>query len=224
MHRFLANYFGHNIVDVQRYYNTNLIAEFGNKFGAHQLEVVNRNVDKEIAKNIDCFKVSDKNLDINLPEFKILTPEHMQRNGNFKIFNPSNSIFNAIVYRLEKGNSLAINNYNEYQIIGMHSWMLEEDGCIGKISVDQAQFQCGSIYIIAHKNTVVKSASKLNRFFELQAEPLIGEDLQVQFNYQKLPETEFYSMSISNHANSVSLLLRPYSLLFMQTKPKDEAV
>lgn len=218
MHKYLADFYKFSLISLHDYYKKYNLIGFSNKFGHHQLSVVNRYVGKEIAKNIDCFKVSDKNLDINLPEFKILTPEHMQRNGNFKIFNPSNSIFNEIVYRLEKGNSLAINNYNEYQIIGMHSWMLEEDGCIGKISVDQAQFQCGSIYIIAHKNTVVKSASKLNRFFELQAEPLIGEDLQVQFNYQKLPETEFYSMSISNHANSVSL---PYFdlIAFFLCKP-----
>lgn len=49
----------------------------------------------------------------------------MQRNGNFKIFNPNNSMYNEIVYRLEKGNSLSFNDCDGYKIIGMHSWNLE---------------------------------------------------------------------------------------------------
>lgn len=121
MHRFLANYYGLNIIDMQEYYQNNEIIQFGNKFGAHQLAVVNRNVGKEIAKNIDIFKISKKSFDINMPEFKIVTPENMLRNGNFKIFNPNNSMYNEIVYRLEKGNSLSFNDCDGYQIIGMHS-------------------------------------------------------------------------------------------------------
>ncbi|WP_236846113.1 hypothetical protein [Campylobacter devanensis] len=102
MHRFLANYYGLYIVDMQKHYQNNEIIQFGNKFGAHQLAVVNRNAGKEIAKNIDIFKISKKSFDINMPEFKIVTSENMQRNGNFKIFNPNNSMYNEIVYCLEK--------------------------------------------------------------------------------------------------------------------------
>ena len=39
MHRFLANYYGLNIVDMQNYYQNNEIIQFGNKFGGHQLSV-----------------------------------------------------------------------------------------------------------------------------------------------------------------------------------------
>ncbi|WP_086244041.1 hypothetical protein [Campylobacter devanensis] len=66
------------------------MVDFGSKFDHHQLSVINCNIGKEIAKNIDCFKASNKNLDINLPEFEILTPQDMKRVGNFKIFNPKN--------------------------------------------------------------------------------------------------------------------------------------
>ncbi|WP_086239257.1 hypothetical protein [Campylobacter devanensis] len=121
MHRFLANYYWLNIIDMQEYYQNNEIIQFGNKFGAHQLAVVNRNVGKEIAKNIDIFKISKKSFDINMPEFKIVTPENMQRNGNFKIFNPNNSMYNEIVYYLEKVNSLSFNDCDGYEIIGMNS-------------------------------------------------------------------------------------------------------
>ena len=46
MHRFLANYYWLNIIDMQEYYQNSEIIQFGNKFGAHQLAVVNRNVGK----------------------------------------------------------------------------------------------------------------------------------------------------------------------------------
>ena len=92
---------------MQEYHQNSEIIQFGNKFGAHQLAVVNRNVGKEIAKNIDIFK--------------IVTPENMQRNSNFKIFNPNNSMYNEIVYCLEKVNSLSFNDCDGYEIIGMHS-------------------------------------------------------------------------------------------------------
>lgn len=138
MHRYLANYYGLNIVDMQSYYQNNEITPFGNKFGHHQLAVVNRNVGKEIAKNIDCFKVSNKNLDINLPEFKIVTPENMQKNGNFKIFNVKNSAFDEVIYRLDKDNSLIIDGYKDWQIIGMHAWNLDSNGEIAKIAFANA--------------------------------------------------------------------------------------
>ncbi len=40
MHRFLANYYGLNIVDMHKHYQNNEIIQFGNKFGAHQLAAV----------------------------------------------------------------------------------------------------------------------------------------------------------------------------------------
>lgn len=147
MHRFLANFFGLNIIDMQSYYEKSEIIQFGNKFGPHQLAIVNRYVGKEIAKNIDCLKASNKNLDVNLPEFKILTPQDMKRVGNFKIFNPKNSMYDEIVYRLEGDNYLSFEGYEEYQIIGMHSWNLEINGEITKLNWAQTISHCASIHL-----------------------------------------------------------------------------
>ena len=218
MHRFLANYFGHNIVDVQRYYNANLIAEFGNKFGAHQLAVINRNIGKEIAKNIDCFKVSNKNLDINLPEFKIVTPENMQRNGNFKIFNAKNSVFDEVIYRLDKDNSLIIDGYKDWQIIGMHSWNLDNNGEIAKIASVNALKLDGAIHLKSNKISIVKQTASLNQFCEIQAEPIINNEVIVKFNDEKLPNTEFYHAAKSWLPDSKSL---PYFdlIAFLLCKP-----
>ena len=202
MHRFLANYFGHNIIDIQRYYNSNLITEFGNKFGAHQLAVINRNIGKEIAKNIDCFKVSNKNLDINLPEFKIVTPENMQRNGNFKIFNAKNSVFDEVIYRLEKGNNLSFKGYENYEIIGIHAWNLDVNGEIAKLSFADSLKRNGTLHLKSNKISVVKQTGSLNQFCEIQAEPMIDDNMIAKFNDENLSNTEFYHAAFSWYPDS----------------------
>lgn len=218
MHRYLANYYGFGIIDIHGYYQNNEIIEFGNKFGVHQLAVVNRNVGKEIAKNIDIFKISKKTLDINLPEFKIVTPENMQRNGTFKIFNPNNSMYNEIVYRLEKGNSLSFNDCDGYEIIGMHSWNLENSGEITKQGWYVATMHCGSIYLKNKNYNVVKSISKLNVVCEIQVEPKVDSNLIVKFNDENLEYTEFYHAAFIDRPDSIIL---PYFdiIAFLLCKP-----
>ena len=218
MHRFLANYYGLNIVDMQKHYQNNEIIQFGNKFGGHQLAAVNRNVGKEIAKNIDIFKISKKSLDINMPEFKIVTPENMQRNGNFKIFNPNNSMYNEIVYRLEKGNSLSFNDCDGYEIIGMHSWNLENSGEITKLGFGIATAHCASIHLRNKNNDIVKPTSKLNIFCEIQAEPKVDSNLIVKFNDENLDNTEFY---VNSHLEKPYKIILPYFdlIAFFLCKP-----
>ena len=218
MHRFLANYFGLNIVDMQNYYQNNEIIQFGNKFGGHQLAAVNRNVGKEIAKNIDIFKISKKTLDINLPEFKIVTPENMQRNGNFKIFNVKNSAFDEVIYRLDKDNSLIINGCENWQIFGMHSWNLDNNGEIAKIAFANALKLDGAIHLKSDKISIVKQTASLNQFCEIQAEPIINNEVIVKFNDEKLPNTEFYHAAFSWYPDSKSL---PYFdlIAFFLCKP-----
>ncbi|WP_236846928.1 hypothetical protein [Campylobacter devanensis] len=221
MHRFLANYFGLNIIDMQSYYEKSEIIQFGNKFGPHQLAVVNRYVGKEIAKNIDCFKISNKNLDLNLPEFKILTPQDMKRVGNFKIFNPKNSMYDEIVYRLESDNYLSFEGYEGYQIIGMHGWNLEINGEITKLNWAQTISHCASIHLKNKDKNIVKPTSKLNIFCEIQAEPIIDSSLIVKFNDENLENSESYINARPNTPNSVSL---PYFdlIAFFLCKPNSK--
>ena len=197
MHRFLANYFGHNIIDMQGHYDANSMSEFGRKFGAHQLAVINRNLGKEIAKNIDNFKVSNKNLAINLPDFKILTPENMLRNGNFKIFNAKNSAFDEMIYRLEKGNSLSFKGYEGYEIIGIQAWNLDTNGEIAKLSFADQLKRDGALHLKSDKISVVKQTGSLNQFCEIQAEPMIDSQMIAKFNDENLPNTEFYHAAFS---------------------------
>lgn len=218
MHRFLANYYGLNIVDMQNYYQNNEIIQFGNKFGAHQLAVVNRNVGKEIAKNIDIFKISKKSLDINMPEFKIVTPENMQRNGNFKIFNVKNSAFDEIVYRLEKGNSLSFNDCDGYEIIGMHSWNLSSNGEAAHVSFIESLKRGGAICLKNISEYMIKCTVSLNQFCEIQAEPKVDSNLIVKFNDENLDNTEFYHAAFTNRPDYIAL---PYFdlIAFFLCKP-----
>ncbi len=221
MHRFLANYFGLNIIDMQSYYEKSEIIQFGNKFGAHQLAIVNRYVGKEIAKNIDCFKISNKNLDINLPEFKILTPQDMKRVENFKIFNPKNSMYDEIVYRLESDNYLSFEGYEGYQIIGMHGWILEVNGEITKLPFGTALTNCAAIYIGDKNVAVVKKIAKINHYCEVQAEPIIASEFIAMFNKNYLPDTEFYHAAFQDRPNSINL---PYFdlIAFFLCKPNSK--
>ena len=218
MHRFLANYFGLNIIDIQNYYAINKLVDFGSKFDHHQLSVINHNIGKEIAKNIDCFKASNKNLDINLPEFKILTPQDMKRVGNFKIFNPKNSMYDEIVYRLESDNYLSFEGYEGYQIIGIHGWILEVNGEITKLPFGTALTNCGAIYIGDKNVAVVKKIAKINHYCEVQAEPIIASEFIAMFNKNYLPDTEFYHAAFQGHPNSINL---PYFdlIAFFLCKP-----
>ena len=218
MHKYLANFYGFCIISLHDYYKEHHIVEFGNKFGHHQLNIVNRILGQYISKNINSFISSNKQLEISMPDFQVITPENMKHDSVLTIFNPKNSVFDEITYRLKNNDTLKFINCFGYQIIGIHSWLLEDDGQISKIPVDSAQFQCGSMAIITKKGTIIKSTSKLNRFFELQVEPIITEDLTIGFNHLKLPDTEFYSMAISNHQNSIII---PYFdlIAFLLCKP-----
>ena len=218
MHKYLANFYGFYIISLHDYYKEHHIIEFGNKFGHHQLNVVNRMLGRYISKNINSFMPSNKKLEINMPDFQIVTPENMECNSILTIFKPKNSVFNETIYRLKNNDILKFINHCGYKIIGIHSWLLEDNGEITKLPVDKAQFQCGSISIATNEGMTVKSTSKLNRFFELQAEPIIVKDLTIEFNHLKLSDTEFYSMAISNHQNSIII---PYFdlIAFFLCKP-----
>ena len=109
----------------------------------------------------------NKNIDINLPEFKILIPQDMKRVGNFKTFNPKNSMYDEIVYRLESDNYLSFEGYEGYQIIGIHGWILEVNGEITKLPFGTALTNCGAIYIGDKNVAVVKKIAKINHYCEV---------------------------------------------------------
>ena len=219
MHRFLANWFGFNIIDMSDYYNKKNLIEFGNKFGPHQLAVIHRYLGKEIAKNIDIFKISKKSLDINIPEFKIATPENMQRNGNFKIFNPNNSMYNETVYRLDSNNSLQFSRYIGYEIIAIHCWMLEIDGVYKKISSQDTLFNPASIILENHKIKIVKRVAKGNVCFAIMQKIVITTDLVVKINKDNLPNTEHCRHS--GAFNNINARILPYFdlIAFLLCKP-----
>uniref|UniRef100_UPI00112F9ABB hypothetical protein n=1 Tax=Campylobacter vicugnae TaxID=1660076 RepID=UPI00112F9ABB len=213
MHRFLANYFGLNIIDIQNYYAINQLIDFGSKFNHHQLSVLNRNIGKEIAKNIDHFGILNKNLDINLPKFKILTPQNMKKVGDFKIFNPKNSMYDEIVYRLEGNSCLSFEGYEDYQILSVHSWNLGLNG-----NMDFSNEKYTSIYLYNDKFNIIKPSSSHNQNYEIQAEPVIVKNTIAKYNKDLLPYTELHMFAWFHSPNSINL---PYFdlIAFFLCKP-----
>ena len=199
MHRFLVNYYGFNIVDVNHYYEENSLVEFGKKFSYHQMNVVSRNIGKGIAKNIDKFKASDKVIEnIYLPEFKVLTPQDMKRFGDFKIFNPKNSVFNEVVYRLEVDNYLSFKGYEEYRIIGIHSWNLNKNGDAMRgfySAADNGRSALVSIYDMFNSNLGTIETPTFNIFCHIKNEINITSNLIVKSNKDNFSITESHMFS-----------------------------
>lgn len=108
IHRYFANFYGFNVIDMQDYYEKNGFKYFGDEVDKyHQMNVIMNKIGKNISRNIDIFKQPKQNVSsCKLPKFKILSPNEMIKHGTFKIFNPKNSIYNEIVFRLEKDNYL----------------------------------------------------------------------------------------------------------------------
>ncbi|MEE3694750.1 hypothetical protein V2I21_06445 [Campylobacter sp. CLAX-22107-21] len=145
----------------------------------------------------------------------------MKRVGNFKIFNPKNSMYDEIVCRLEGGNYLSFEGYEGYQIIGMHSWNLEINGEITKLNWAQTVLHCASIHLKNKDKNIVKPTSKFNIVCEIHAEPIIDSSLIVKFNDENLENSEFYILARPNTPNSVSL---PYFdlIAFFLCKPNSK--
>ncbi|WP_181565932.1 hypothetical protein [Campylobacter hyointestinalis] len=218
MHRLLANYFGFNIIDMSSNYEQENIIEFGKRFGGHQLSIINRSLGKNIAKNIDNFNISNKNYTINLPEFKVLTPEKMIKNGSFNVFNPKNSVFNEIVYRLNKDNYLSFKGYKDYRLLAIHGWNLESDGSVTKMPWDIARTHYSSICFSCNNVKVIKPLSKVCQLCEIQTDIIIEDNAKIGINKENLANTELVQGVYNSHPNAISL---PYFdiIAFLLCKP-----
>lgn len=199
IHRYFANLYGFYVIDLKDYYDKNNLRSFGERFEHHQLSLIYRNLGKNIAKNIDDFKNISKNaFSYNLPEFKIITPNQMIKHGEIKSFNPKNSNYNEMVFRLEKGNFLELKEYSGYKIIATHSWLLDSEGNILTLKRPECYRHSGSLFMgeINNKgNQTIKHFSVINFFCEIQAEPIITNNFILKFNDENLEPTEF-----SDHA------------------------
>lgn len=199
MHRYFANLYGFYVIDLQTYYNENDLRSFGEKLHishhGHQMSVIYKKLGKNIAKNIDDFKNISKNaFRYNLPEFKIITANEMIKHGEIKSFNPKNSNYNEVVFRLEKGNFLELKEYSGYKIIGLHSWLLDENGNVKKYN-SNSHLHSASLFIGLlndANNQIRKHMCMINTYCEIQADITINDDFIVKFNDENLPATEFF--------------------------------
>lgn len=241
IHRYFANFYGFNVIDMQDYYEKNGFKYFGDKVdNYHQMNVIMNKIGRNISKNINIFKKPKQNISsCELPNFKILSPDEMVKNGAFKTFNPKNSIYNEIVFRLEKDNYLSMHSnkrYIGYEVIGIHGWNLEEDGATSRDDWIKSVLTRNPIVLGNKVNQVRKCLSKLNQFFEIQAKLIIDEHFVAKYNSDYILSTEIslidfrlkQEQTYSTHFDLVSLFLcSPYDksdLLDLDKIPSDEVI
>lgn len=222
MHRNLANYFGFNIIDVQKYYLNANLRNFGHKFGPHQLSVINRNIGKNIAKNIDNFKISNNKITISLPIFKAIEVSEMEKHGKVKTFKPKNSMFDEIVYRLEKDNYLSIKGYDGWNFIGLHSWNLENDGPIPKKHWGDVMNYWGC-FVFEGYEKIAKYRSISNQFCEIQANIKLKENSKIYFNSKNIEPYEYSWPAIIQNNRKPKEILPYFDLIgILICSPYDE--
>ena len=193
IHRYFGNLYGFHIVDMHDYYEKNDLREFGEKLDkAHQLKAIMNKLGKNIAKNIDSFKKPKENISsCKLPDLKILFARDMQAHGDFKVFNPKNSLFKEEVYRLENKNYLTIpKEYNGYKIIAIHSWNLEESGSLNSKDWDYGILHRGSITIGNENNQVRKAAGTYNQMYAINSELIIEDDFVIKQTKEYIKASE----------------------------------
>lgn len=224
IHRYFANLYGFNLIDMHRYYEQNDLKDFAQKLDRrHQMKVIMKKLGKNISKNIDIFKKPKQNISsCKLPNFKILTPDQMKQNGVFQKFNPKSSLYDEIVFRLDKNNYLSLkdNKYLGYKVIGMHSWCLEYDGALSREPSWQESALCRNAITMSSKTTQVrKHIAKYNQFCEIQSDIELTNDFIVKFNDEYIISTEIFmadhfldlKQSYSSHFDLVALFLcSPY--------------
>ncbi|MDD0847615.1 hypothetical protein PTQ35_02160 [Campylobacter sp. 46490-21] len=219
-HRYFSNLYGFNIIDVYEIYRKYDLKNFAQKIDKyHQMNVIMRKIGKNISKNIDIFHSPNKDMSsCKLPYFKVLTPNEMIKHGEFKIFTPSNSLFDEIVFRLNKKNYLSIkpdSEYISYNVIGLHGWNLEEDGNTSR-DIRFLSLHCRNAIALGNDiNQVRKDMAKLNQFHSIQSKLVISDDFIVKQNSDYIVCTEISLVdkflddecSYSSYFDLVSLFL-----------------
>ena len=241
MHRYFANFYGFNVIDMHNYYDIKNLKNFGESLDRlHQMNIIMRHLGENISKNIKYFHMPKQNISsLKLPNFKVLTPREMIGHGVFKTFNPKSFLYNEIVFRLEGDNYLSIDingKYVGYEVIGIHSWNLEEDGSPSRCNPNQSMLCRNSVILGDDINQVRKTTAKLNQFLEVQTELIISNNFTIKHNNHYVVNTEISLLDIylnkphsySTHFDLVSLFLcSPYDksdLLDLDKIPSDEVI
>lgn len=126
MHKILCEKYGFNCIDMQDYYESNGLCEFGKRIDwAHQLESIMYRVGKNIIEALDTFKISRKIATTNdNPIFFEYSPKDMiVKSGKLQEDYRVNSMYGEQIYRLDSNTVLVFPKaLKDCCLIGLHTW------------------------------------------------------------------------------------------------------
>ncbi|MFG5090414.1 hypothetical protein O8I41_05875 [Campylobacter lari] len=187
IHKKLGLKYSFNVIDLSRYYIANYLQEFSKRIDPiHPNEFVMRELGKNIAKNINSFKMNfNKYIVVSNPSFLEFIP-----NRNFHVIKKTNSMYDECVCAIT--NKYNIISHFYWKIIAIHTW---NNGL-------------SNIMICNNKDYIFKALGGLNCVVEFQKILTIDENTYCQFtklNKEFTESTQQSSFSKNNKQTQNSL-------------------
>ncbi|HEF8564971.1 TPA: hypothetical protein SBF97_001719, partial [Campylobacter jejuni] len=187
IHRKLIKFYGFNMIDMQNYYRSYNLEEFGARIDpAHQMSKIMRELGKNIANNINHFK-----LIVNLgkvndnPKFVFCNPNNMKliKNNNMKKYFIKNSMYSETTYRIQNGIYLQFPiRLKNWKLIALHIWNHDLDSLIkNPSSWIESMLYVSQITLRNSRKSIVKQSSFLSSVQNIQNDFLIDDNSFVSF-------------------------------------------
>ncbi|HHY1445624.1 TPA: hypothetical protein ACV1OJ_000926, partial [Campylobacter jejuni] len=210
LHKKFAKQYGFNIIDTHKYYEQNLLQDFGKRFdnGSHQFPFIMRELGKNIIKNIENYQLPRKlNIVNDNPKFLICTPQNMKLiKGNLEKIYIKNSQYNEEAYRISNSTKLQFpKKFNNYLLIGFHSWN-NSIKRIENFKIPNNWIETINTYssiILRNKTqTITKEMAFLTQFITINSVDFkIDNSTFISSNSSNIPFTEYYTNVATWHKN-----------------------
>jgi len=190
IHKLNAIKYGFNLIDMQEYYKTYHLQEFGERHDKyHQFSTIMNKLSYNIVYNIDKFKYPNQSILIptQSPKFKICKTDELIGSEQFESIEYKNSMFNEKIKHLNKDTKLYFpKNYEGCEILAFNAW----NNPRVYFHWPEAEKRTSSIILKNKKIKIVKASSAMLLFQELKPRFLIDKSTFIQFNKKREPTTE----------------------------------
>ncbi|HIF9854672.1 TPA: hypothetical protein ACX8B0_001742, partial [Campylobacter jejuni] len=187
IHRKLIKYYGFNMIDMQDYYKSHNLEEFGARIDqSHQMSKIMRELGKNISNNINHFKLISNLGEVNdNPKFVFCNPNNMKliNNNNMKKYFIKNSMYSETTYRIQNGIHLQFPiRLKNWKLIALHVWNHDLDSSIkNPSSWIESMLYISQITLRNSQKSIVKQSSFLSSVQNIQNDFFIDEDSFVSF-------------------------------------------
>ncbi|MCV3422608.1 SGNH/GDSL hydrolase family protein [Campylobacter lari] len=184
-HRKNCAYYGFNLIDVDLYYQKNILYDFDQNYKFHPMPLAMQKLGKNIIKNLHSFKKSKENIICSKRKYHIFTPSNLTK------IEYKNSFFCEKTTRIKASEKVIFpKELKGCQILGIHTWNHTSSSthAISSISIENSSFK------------LVKNFGLINTFQDIQNEKAIcDEQTFLYVNTQIIKQSEESSgLSIAN--------------------------